>query len=183
MHRCPESCICTIQKLPRLMNGFKICSHKRQTQQLMGVFLLFVPTVSSGVCRPSLLSLPPGMNLFSKIAWMLEEQLSKGCVFLGTKDQVIFLDTKVFFRDTKNCSWHFWKVKSRKGVFFTQQQEQGAPNAGGAKPETCFQNPQNCSWSIVWSNYSGYQNPTCWHPNQRKFHAWWVESFVVLVQQ
>ena len=22
-----------------------------------------------------------------------------------------------------------------------------------------------------------HQKPTCWHPNQRKFHTWWVESF------
>ena len=26
-----------------------------------------------------------------------------------------------------------------------------------------------------------HQKPTCWHFDQRKFHAWWVESFVVLV--
>ena len=30
-------------------------------------------------------------------------------------------------------------------------------------------------------NQSGHQKPTRWHPNQRKFHTWWVESFVVLV--
>ena len=29
----------------------------------------------------------------------------------------------------------FWKVKSGKGVFLTQQQEQGGPNAGGPNPE------------------------------------------------
>ena len=29
----------------------------------------------------------------------------------------------------------FWKVKSGKGVFFTQQQQQGGPNAGGPNPE------------------------------------------------
>ena len=29
----------------------------------------------------------------------------------------------------------FWKVKSGKGVFFTQQQEQGGPNEGGPNPE------------------------------------------------
>ena len=54
------------------------------------------------------------------------------------------------------------------------------------------------SWTIHWkfslvvrSNQSGFQNPsqihrhqkpTRRHPNQRKFHMWWVESFVVLVQ-
>ena len=57
--------------------------------------------------------------------------------------------------------------------------------------ETCFQNPQNCSCLVVWSNQSGFQNPnqihrhqkpTRRHLNQRKFHTWWVESFVELVQ-
>ena len=54
--------------------------------------------------------------------------------------------------------------------------------------ETCFQDSQ--SW-LFWSNQFGPQNPnqiywqqkpTRWHFNQRKFHTWWVESFVVLVQ-
>ena len=57
--------------------------------------------------------------------------------------------------------------------------------------ETCFQDPQSCAWLVVRSNQLGptnpnqvrrQQKPTCWHPNQRKFHTWWVESFVVLVQ-
>ena len=30
--------------------------------------------------------------------------------------------------------------------------------------------------------YIDTKKPTCWHPNHRKFHTWWVESLVVLVQ-
>ena len=57
--------------------------------------------------------------------------------------------------------------------------------------ETCFQYSQSCSWLVVWSNQSGHQNPnqihrhqkpTRRHSNQREFHTWWVESFVVPVQ-
>ena len=33
----------------------------------------------------------------------------------------------------KQCK-HFGRSESGKGVFFTQQQEHGGPNAGGAKP-------------------------------------------------
>ena len=58
--------------------------------------------------------------------------------------------------------------------------------------ETCFQDSQSCSWLVVWSNWSGPKKsksstPTpntnsLTHYNQKKFHAWWVESFVDLVQ-
>ena len=55
---------------------------------------------------------------------------------------------------------------------------------------TRLQNPQSCFWLIFQSNQSGFQNPnqthrhqkpTRRHFNQREFHTWWVESFVVLV--
>ena len=60
----------------------------------------------------------------------------------------------------------------------------------GKKPynETCFQNPQSCSWLVVRSNQFGPQNPnqihrhqkpTRRHANQEKFHTWRVESFFV----
>ena len=49
----------------------------------------------------------------------------------------------------------------------------------------------NCAWLVVRSNQLGPQNPNQIHGhpkqlskilNQRKFHTWWVESFVELVQ-
>ena len=63
----------------------------------------------------------------------------------------------------------------------------------GKKPdnETCFQNPQSCSWFDIWSNQFGLQNPNQihWHqkPTRRhndkgKFHTWWMESSFVFVQ-
>ena len=57
--------------------------------------------------------------------------------------------------------------------------------------ETCFQDSQSCTWLVVRSNQPGPKNPKqihrrqepiCWHFNQRKFHAWWVESSVLFVQ-
>ena len=58
--------------------------------------------------------------------------------------------------------------------------------------ETCFQDSQSCSCLVVRSNQPRHQNPnqvhrhqkpTRWHSNQRTFHTWWVESFVVLLQK
>ena len=62
----------------------------------------------------------------------------------------------------------------------------------GKKPdnETCFQNPQSCSWLVFRSNQFGPQNPNQihWHqkPTRRhtylgKFHTWWMESSFVFV--
>ena len=57
--------------------------------------------------------------------------------------------------------------------------------------ETCFQNPQSCSWVVVRSNQSGRQNPNQVHRHQKptrrhtdkgKFHTWWMESSFVFVQ-
>ena len=51
--------------------------------------------------------------------------------------------------------------------------------------ETCFQNPQSCSWLVVRSNkfgpqdpnrIYGHQKPTCRRANQGKFHTWRMES-------
>ena len=44
-----------------------------------------------------------------------------------------------------------------------------------------------CSMELTWTQkiqnqVHRHQKPTRWHSNQRKFHTWWVESFVVLVQ-
>ena len=63
----------------------------------------------------------------------------------------------------------------------------------GKKPPQwdMFPGPTKLLLFVVWSNWSGPQNPnqihrhqepTRWHPNQKKFHTWWVESFVVLPQ-
>ena len=44
------------------------------------------------------------------------------------------------------------------------------------------------AWLVVWSNwkmqvkYIDTKSQLGWYPNWRKFHTWWVESFVVLVQ-
>ena len=57
--------------------------------------------------------------------------------------------------------------------------------------ETCFQNPQSCSWLVVRSNKFGTQNPnqihwhqktTRRHADQGKLHTWWMESSFVPVQ-
>ena len=57
--------------------------------------------------------------------------------------------------------------------------------------ETCFQNPQSCSWLVVWWNQFGPQDPNqvLWHqePTRRhidkgKLHTWWMESSFVFVQ-
>ena len=54
-----------------------------------------------------------------------------------------------------------------------------------------FPDSQSCAWLVIRSNQLWFQNPnqihrhqkpTRWHPNRSKFHRWWVESFVELVQ-
>ena len=57
--------------------------------------------------------------------------------------------------------------------------------------ETRVQNPQSCAWLVVRQNQLGtrdpnqmcwHQKPTCWHANQREFHAWRVEPFSSFVR-
>ena len=56
--------------------------------------------------------------------------------------------------------------------------------------ETCFQDPQRCSWLVIRPNQFGHQNPNQihWHqqPTRRhtdkgKFLTWWMESSFVFV--
>ena len=51
--------------------------------------------------------------------------------------------------------------------------------------EPCFQNPQSCSWLVVWQNQCGpqdlnqihwHQEPTRRHIDKGKFHTWWMET-------
>ena len=55
----------------------------------------------------------------------------------------------------------------------------------GKKPynETCFHNPQSCSWLVIWSNQlHWHQKPTRWHADQGKLHTSWMEPSFVYVQ-
>ena len=75
-------------------------------------------------------------------------------------------------------------------VYLWRQRSSDQDDHQGKKSdnETRFQNPQSCSWLVVRSNQLGHQNPnqacwhqkpTRWHFNQRKFHAWRMESSFV----
>ena len=64
-------------------------------------------------------------------------------------------------------------------------------NGANSCNETCFQNPQSCSWLVIRSNQFGPQKSksntltpktTRRHIDQGKFHTWWMESSFVFVQ-
>ena len=77
---------------------------------------------------------------------------------------------------------HFWKQRSSNQNYHK-----------GKKPynETCFQNPQSCSWLVVWQNQCGppdanqihwHQEATRRHIDKRKLHTWWMGSSFVFAQ-
>ena len=77
---------------------------------------------------------------------------------------------------------HLWRQRSS---------DQDANLRTKSDDETYFQNPQSCSWLVVWQNQLGppnlnqicwHRTSTCRHSDRRKFLEKWMESPLVIAQ-
>ena len=79
-------------------------------------------------------------------------------------DDLDIVDSKRGFFSSGSYFVHLWRQRSSD-----QDDHKGKKSYN----ETCFQNPQSCSWLVIWQNQFGPQDPnqTLWHQTPTRRHT------------
>ena len=128
-----------------------------------------------------------GSHTFVPISWMCKKQTSVS--HSSTESEIISLDAGL--RLDGLLALELWDlIVSVLGNMTQTTERTGRPVISPTMRHVSRTHRVALDWLFdrinldpkVQIKYIDTKNPTCWHSNQRKFHTWWVESFVVLVQ-